>query len=219
MSQNTSNVVAGDSAILNGEIQSYGDDQSQEFGLFFKKFIKKGRKISAATPSSFFLSREVCSVVDWDKPATIVELGAGTGPITDFILKRLKPHHKFVSIEMDDEFYQILKRRFPNAPLIKGDATDLDKTLAGTGIEKADYVLSGLPTPSLPREASDRLFKWMDRNLFPNGGIFSQLTVIPLYFWPFYKKHFQEVKYNMVWRNMPPGGVYKCRGVRRESLL
>ena len=215
---NTSS-VGGESTGLQGDITALGEKPSQEFALFFKAWLRQGRKISAATPSSYFLSKEVCSVVDWDKPGTIIELGAGTGPITEYVLKNLRPHHKFVSIERDKGFFDVLKRRFPNAPLVHGDATDLDETLAGLGIEKADYVLSGLPTPSLPAESFDRLKRWMDRNVFDHGGVFSQLTVVPLFFWPFYRRHFLDVKYKFIGLNIPPGGVYKCRGVRQESLM
>ena len=81
------------------------------------------------------------------------------------------------------------------------------------GIHKVDYVVSGLPTPNLPRRASARLWSWLREALNP-GGAFLQITVAPLLYRPFYDRLFENVEYRMVWWNMPPGGVYICRNPR-----
>ena len=47
-------------------------------GLFLKKFLDKGTTISAAVPSSRALARGVLKPIDFSRPSTIVELGAGT---------------------------------------------------------------------------------------------------------------------------------------------
>ncbi len=177
--------------------------------LFFREFLAKGRQISSAVPSSRALVHGMLRHIDFTRPSTILELGAGIGPVTEELLARLGPQHRFVAVENDPEFCDVLRRRFPNLPLLECDATRLEAPLAAQGIHRVDYILSGLPTPSLPRRAVVRLCRWLRRALGPNG-LFIQITVAPLVFRGFYDRVFERVEYRMVWQNVPPGGVYVC---------
>src|SRR6185369_10439499 len=87
--------------------------------LFFKKFLAKGTAISSAVPSSRALVSGVLRNVDFAPPSTIVELGAGVGPVTEQILERLQPHHRFVAVENDHDFCEVLRRRFPDASVLE----------------------------------------------------------------------------------------------------
>lgn len=153
--------------------------------------------------------------VDFDRPGTIIELGAGTGPVTEQIVDQLRPHHRFVAVENDPDFCEVLRRRFPDVSLLQADATQLEEPLARMGIQKVDYVLSGLPTPALPRRSLLKLMHWLHSVLSPDG-VFVQITVAPVMYRGFYRRLFDEVDYRMVWLNLPPGGVYRCSRPRRS---
>lgn len=215
MTHNSTEPAVGDSAVFSTDLDTSRGMSAQGNGLFLKKFLQKGRGISAATPSSRFLSEAVCAAVDFSKPGTIVEVGAGTGAITEVILDRLKSHHRFVMLEFDPDFCDILRQRYPSVDLIEGDVGEIEAPLASMGITKVDYVLSGLPTPNLPPRSLARMMRWLRRSLAPDG-VFSQITVIPLYYRSFYKQLFANVQYEMVWLNAPPGGVYYCKAPRRR---
>src|ERR1700760_3678839 len=95
--------------------------------LFLKKFLKHGTKIASLAPSSPWLSRATVGNVDWAKANVIVELGAGTGPITRVIAERTRPETKVVVLERDADFARILRERFakyPNFDVIEGDVRD-----------------------------------------------------------------------------------------------
>ncbi len=192
-----------------------GKAKASDFSLFFRKFLDKGRGISSAVPSSRSMVEGVLSPIDFDRPATIIELGAGTGPITEMVNGLLRPHHRFVAVENDADFCRILERRFPDTPLIQADASRVAEPLRKLGIEKVDYVLSGLPSPNLPARAQVRLWRWLHQALNP-GGLFIQITVAPLVYRGFYKRLFESVDYSMIWMNVPPGGVYYCSKPRRH---
>lgn len=151
--------------------------------------------------------------VDFDKPATIVELGAGTGPITEGILARVRSFHRFVAVENDVEFCDVLRRRFPDLTLLQSDATTIAAPLQRMGLTNIDYVISGLPSPNLPPRSVARMARWLQESLTPNG-MFLQITVAPFLYKAFYDRLFEDVEYRMVWMNMPPGGVYRCRRPR-----
>jgi hypothetical protein len=80
------------------------DSQIKSNLLFLGKFLRHGTKIASVWPSSKMLARATIKEVDWEKAKVIVELGAGTGAITEEIIARLKPHTKFLAIERDADF-------------------------------------------------------------------------------------------------------------------
>lgn len=195
------------------------DDRSarlSDFGLFLSKFISKGRQISSAVPSSPAMVAKILDRVDFSRPGAIVELGAGTGPVTEQIIDVLRPSHRFVAVENDADFCDVLRRRFPDLTLLQADATKIAEPLENLGIHRVEYVISGLPTPALPKRSLVRLFQWLEKALTPTG-VFIQITVVPLVYQRFYRRLFESVDFKMVWLNVPPGGVYYCSRPRQRN--
>ena len=184
--------------------------------VFLGKFLRHGTKIASVWPSSKTLARATIREVDFDKAKVIVELGAGTGPITHAVIARLKPHTKFIAVERDNDLYRILHDRFsglPNVEIIHADVRDLDTLLKARGIDRVDYFVSGLPTPSLPEGVRLRMLACV-RKYMPAHGVYSNITEIPYLYWKYYKGYFNDVDFQFVAVNMPPGGVYHCRAMR-----
>src|SRR3989344_3794256 len=178
--------------------------------LFLKKFLRHGTNIASAVPSSRWLAAKTISNVDWKKTRVIVELGAGTGPITDMLAKHAEAGCKLIIIERDTDFLRILKGRFSahsNIEVIGGNACSIQGILSARGIQKVDHIISGLPTPSLSKEDQRRLFAGVRATLTP-GGSFNQLTEIPLIYLGYYRRWFRDVKFIFEPRNIPPAGVY-----------
>lgn len=188
-----------------------------DLSLFMRKFLRKGLTISSLVPSSPALVEMVVNNVDFSQPSTIVELGAGTGAITELIVERLRPHNRFVSCENDADFCRVLRRRFQGMALIHGDVGEIATPLAEMGIHKVDYILSGLPTPNLPRRSLMKMMNWIRESLNP-GGLFVQITEIPYYYKRFYDRLFESVEFQMVLLNIPPGGVYRCAKPRVREM-
>jgi phospholipid N-methyltransferase len=187
-----------------------------DWWLMMKAFLKQGRKIASFAPSSRPMARKMIDGIDWDNARCVVELGAGTGPITAQVVKRLRPHTRAVVIELDPTLCGRLKARFqgiPNLDVIQGDATQFDKYLAERGIPEVDHVLSGLPLPSFPAPLRDAVLETASRTLSAQGT-FRQLTVMPLIYYRLYARYFHDVRFRFCPWNLPPGGVYVCRGFR-----
>jgi phospholipid N-methyltransferase len=191
-----------------------------DWWLMMKAFLTQGRKIASFAPSSGFMARKMIDGIDWDAARCVVELGAGTGPITAQLVKRLRPHTRAVVIELDPTLCGRLRDRFkgvPNLDVIQGDATKFDGYLADRGIPQVDHVLSGLPLPSFPADLRDAVLETSARSLAP-GGTFRQLTVMPLVYYRMYARYFDDVRFRFVPLNLPPGGVYVCRGYRPGTV-
>jgi ornithine lipid N-methyltransferase len=186
--------------------------------LFLRKFFKHGRRIGSVWPSSRSLSRATLKEVDWERAQVIVELGAGTGPITAEIVHRLKPHTTFLAIERDEDFARILRKRFAgraNVEIVHGDVREIDSILKARKITNVDYFISGLATPTLPRGVQKRMFAAVRKYLAPHG-VFSNITEVPLWYLRYYRGLFDTVDFQFVPINIPPGGVYHCRRMRRS---
>jgi phospholipid N-methyltransferase len=181
-----------------------------------RAFWKKGRSIASFAPSSRFMARRVIDGIDFDAAKCIVELGAGTGPITAELLKRIKPHTKLLVIELDPDLCARLKARFPQVDVVHGDACQFDQLLEERGLNQVDHICSGLPLPSFPTELRDTILAKSARMLAP-GGSFRQLTVMPLIYYRMYRGYFDDVGFRFVPLNLPPGGVYVCRGYREQA--
>lgn len=214
MTHDPSNAATVEPSLVNEAAESDASKIS-DVGLFFRKFLSKGLTISSAVPSGRALVSGVLDNIDFNRPATFVELGAGTGALTGPILSNLRAHHRFIAVENDPEFCDVLRRRFPGLHLLQGDATQVDVPLRKFGFNKVDYVISGLPTPNLPRRGFVRLWKWLREALAPDG-IFIQITVAPMMYRTFYDRMFHSVDYKMAWVNLPPGGVYRCAAPRNH---
>lgn len=191
----------------------------RDFFLFLGKFLKHGTAIASLAPSSPWLSRTTVRNIPWDRARVVVELGAGTGPITRVLAERARPECRVIVLERDPDFARLLRERFsthPNFEVVEGDVRDLAEILRSRGIEQADYVVSGLPVPSFPRDLQRDLFRVVKQVLAP-GGTFNQITEMPWVYRRFYRRFFEDVEFVFEPRNLPPAGAYFCRGVKDLS--
>ncbi len=182
--------------------------------LFLRKFLKHGTRVASVRESSRALATEVCRFVTPDKPQVILELGAGTGAVTCIAERKLHPDSRLVAVELDADFAAVLAQRCPRAEVVCGDVAELDKRLPELGIERFDLVLSGLPTPSLPKAVNRAVFETIER--VAADACFSQLTLMPWYFWKLYRGLYEQVDFNLVLASLPPGGVYHGRRLRAD---
>lgn len=183
--------------------------------LFARKFLRHGTRVASFAPSSRWLGRAMCRHVDPNRPQTILELGAGTGAVTRVAEQRMHADSSLYAVEIDSDFADVLAQQCPRATVLRCDVKDLTAQLEQTGIDQVDVVLSGLPTPSLPRAVNEAVLDLL-KTRCPEG-YFSQLTVMPWVYKGLYQKLFEEVSFDLVTLNLPPGGVYHCRRIRHNA--
>lgn len=181
--------------------------------LFLKKFLKHGTRVASVAPSSRSLALAMCRYVDASKPQVLVELGAGTGPVTKVIAEKMHPESTLIAVEIDEDFARICKEQAPKAEVLTCDVAELSKHLEERGIEHVDLFMSGLPTPSMPKVVNDAVLSCAEP-FCKVGTVFTQLTVMPWVYRPMYRKLFEEVEFDLVVANIPPGGAYHCHKIR-----
>jgi phospholipid N-methyltransferase len=179
--------------------------------LVLRKFVSNARSVATVAPSSRFLSRAIVRGIDWSKTRCVVELGAGTGPVTQQLVNVGPPGVRLVVNEFDPDFCRVLKSKFPTVEVVEGDARALGEMLAERGISRVDCVLSGLPLTHFAEADRTAVIDQAGALLSPDGE-FRQLTTAPWLYRSLYRRYFRDVSFRLVMRNIPPGGVYCCRG-------
>lgn len=186
--------------------------------MFVLEYIKNPRSVGAIAPSSKYLAEKMISDINFKDAKCIIEYGPGTGIFTEKILSKVKEDTIVILIEINKEFYNILKDRYGyknNVIILNDSAENIDKILEKYSIEKVDYILSGLPFTSLPSDVSRSILSKTARILEDEAGFITfQYSLLKL---GFFKKYFSNLKYKRVIRNFPPAYVLECRGEKNEK--
>lgn len=169
-------------------------------------------------PSSARLAATLTASVPRDGSPTVVELGAGTGSVSDTIARRISSSARYLAIEIDPVMAAWLRSRRDDIEVVEGDAVDLPDILAARGLGPADAVVSSLPWTLFDAESQARLLAAIGRSLSPSGCFTTFAYTTGLWipaarrFKRLLRDTFDEVVTTApVWRNLPPAVVYVCR--------
>ena len=118
---------------------------------FIRSWLEKPLSIGAVTPSGKALARTMAAYVDPAVTGPIIELGPGTGPVTEALVERGVDPARLVLVEFDPDILpaaaRALSRRPPSCratPIVSS------ALLAGVLREPAAAVVSGLPLFTKP---------------------------------------------------------------------
>nr|WP_244624212.1 MULTISPECIES: methyltransferase domain-containing protein [unclassified Bosea (in: a-proteobacteria)] len=178
---------------------------------FLKSWIDSPGRTGAVAPSSPFLARRMASYVDPQAQGPVVEIGPGTGPVTEALIERGIDEARLILVEYSPEFCELLRRRFPQATVIEGDAYALSTTLAGHLTEKASAVVSSLPLFNKPPAERTELVQDAFANVLNPGAPFIQFTYAVISPVPRKGSHLKAEVSDWVLRNIPPARVWVYR--------
>ena len=182
--------------------------QKAHRGVFLRQMLRRPGRIGAISPSSGALARMMTHDLSPDT-GSVVELGGGTGKITDAILARgVAPEHLAV-FEINRIFANLLRERLPAVKVLELDA----RQVADTPLEDVRTIISGLPMLAIPTPVQRQIVEGAFRLMQP-GGVFVQFT----YGWrpPLDRAILKSLGLEWtvspwVLRNVPPARVYRFR--------
>jgi len=127
---------------------------------FLYRFAKNPRKIGAIFPSSDTLAQEMVAEIPSTKgkKKRILEIGPGTGRITNWILKRMHPEDELHLVEVDPKFCTLLHQKYQGLPQVKVfSCSILDHQLLDE--KKYDFIVSGLPLHAFELSFVESIFQ------------------------------------------------------------
>ncbi len=178
---------------------------------FILQYIRKPRATGAILPSSNYLADKMVEDIDFKHARCIVEYGPGTGIFTEKLLENRSENTIVMLFEYNQEFCDLLKDKFreeKNLYIINDSAENVDKYLAKYAVDNVDYIISGLPFASLPKEVSENILE-QTKNVLKKNGKFVTFQY-SLFKMKFIKKYFRYIDLKREFRNIPPAYVLNC---------
>lgn len=185
-----------------------------DIGLFMKQLFLRPTQVVAIAPSSDDLARAMTAHLSPDT-GRVLEFGAGTGKLTRAILDRGIPPQDLTVFEMNPEFCDLLRQRFPGVTVHCAGAG----SAAGTMECDVGAVISGLPLLSIPTTAQMAIVGGAFRVL-RNGGVFTQFTYssrLPVDLGVAAELGIEGERGAKVWANLPPARVWHYRRMQRHA--
>lgn len=181
---------------------------------FLKEFITAPGDVGSVAPSSKQLASVVIDAAQVPKASVVVEFGPGTGAITEILLPVLRPDAKFFAMEINEDFVNLLRKRFPNLTVHHDSAENTPLYLKQLGVDHCDAIVSGLPWTFFSDPLQDSLLNAAVESLRP-GGLFATYMYVTSFLVPTSKKFRDKLKVrfaevgisHVVWKNVPPAVV------------
>ncbi|AWN14788.1 class I SAM-dependent methyltransferase [Salinisphaera sp. LB1] len=185
-----------------------------ELTLLWRLWLAKPRQIATLAPSGAAVAAAfVDAVAAAPDEGTIVELGAGTGPVTSAMLAAGVDRQRLCIVEANAELAAHLRRRFGRDLVARADARALDPLFETRRIDRIAAVISTLPILHFGRTGQRAVLDDCFARAAP-GATFTQITYLPGS--PVRQRHLRAwnycaERYRRVAQNWPPATLWQYR--------
>lgn len=189
---------------------------TNETELFFKQWLRSPKAMGSVKPSSQALARAVAAEIAWRPGQTVVELGGGTGAITQGLIDHGFPRESLLVVELDGSMCDYLRRRLPGVNVVEGDATKLGALLDANGVGEVGTVISGLPMVTMSLEFQRSI---LDESFgaMPPGGFVIQYSYSPVPPIRAKKLGVEAKAVRFVLYNLPPATLWRFSRVKTNG--
>jgi phosphatidylethanolamine/phosphatidyl-N-methylethanolamine N-methyltransferase len=182
------------------------------------------RTVGALAPSSRYLTRAMLGPLALERARVVVEVGPGTGAMTQALLKSIPIDATLLAFEINSRFSRYLRSNVSDSRLdvINVSAEMIKKEVHRRGYERVDAVVSSLALGFMP-EWQRRAFLNELGSLLGEAGVFTQYQYLHRLqlkngqvrrfdLVQLLERYFSSVQRRLIWRNLPPAFVFACRG-------
>src|SRR5262245_45117628 len=171
--------------------------------VFFRAWLRAPFVTATMLPGGPFLSAAIAAAIDPKIRGPVVELGPGTGPVTAALVARGIAPERLVLIELLPEFCELLRKRYPAARVLQGDAFAAASTLRELNLGPLAGVVSCLPLYARPPEVREQLMLETLKLAAPEAP-FVQATNFPRSPIPIDQARIVAAPSKRIWRNVFP---------------
>ena len=189
--------------------------------MLFQEFLRAPTRTATVTASSDALVAALLATHRLDDAPTVVELGAGSGRVTDALQRRLRGTGRHLAVEINPALADRLAARHPAVTVVCADAARLPALLREHGIARVDAIVSLLPWAAYAAAPVPEL---VADALAPSGK-FTQATLRGFHLLPPARRQARDLRTVFgsltasatIWRNLPPARVLIAREPRKTS--
>ena len=180
----------------------------RERARFLRSFLDGPGRVGAVLPTSQRTVRATLDMAPIAQARCVVELGAGTGPYTREIVRRLGPDARLLAFELDPALARQLAAEVtdPRVQIVADSAANLEAHLDG---RRPEVIVSELPFTSLPGTVRREILEVAQRVIADDG------VMLVLQYSPFIRKElerrFRSVRRRLSLFNVPPAVLFACR--------
>jgi phosphatidylethanolamine/phosphatidyl-N-methylethanolamine N-methyltransferase len=213
-----------------------------DYRLFFQEFRRNYHTTGAISPSSRWLAAALTRYVDEPasrSPRQILEVGPGTGAVTQWLVKKLRADDELTLVELNDQFVERLQRRLDVEPPFRQVAGQVRllhqpvEALPGEG--GYDLIISGLPLNNFAVADVERILATFSRLVAPSGTVsFFEYIAVRRARTYVGKRHDRQrlaeidrtlnrwfdgarIRRDWIWPNLPPAWVHHVRPKLRAA--
>src|ERR1700722_17419882 len=172
--------------------------------------LKKPLHMGAVMPSGRVLARTMAQYVNIKSSGPVVELGPGTGAITNQLIEHGVDQIRLVLVEYTPGFCALLRAREPAAGIVEEDSYKLRDSLWDVLSVPASAVVSGLPLVTKPMLTRLKLIRDAFLALAP-GAPFVQFTYSVAPPIPKSLPGVSTEASERIWMTLPPARVWVYR--------
>lgn len=185
---------------------------------FLYQFLNNPKSVGAILPSSSFLGDKMIEKINFKEAKYIVEYGPGTGVFTEKIINKRNPNTIILLVENNKDFYLLLKEKYKkkqNVFIVHGSAENIERYVREFDIPYVDYVVSGLPFSSLPKNVSSKILLNTTKVLKEDGRFITfQYTKLKK---ALIKHFFTKIDIKREYRNFPPAYIFSCSKSEKQT--
>ena len=181
---------------------------------FLAAWMRSPLKVGAVAPTSRGTTHAMAQQVDLAVPGMVVELGGGTGAVTQALLHSGIPNDRLMVVERDPKLHALLCTHYPNVKIVCGDARDLRELLAENGVSELCAIVSSLPLLSMPKEARQKIEEEVLLLGKEHGAPVVKITYGPasaITVQMLHKHHMVGKRVKFIMANIPPAHVWVYR--------
>lgn len=204
------------SRIVGEELSALGrsslvDDRAAPIWLFLSRWFRNPLRTGAIVPSGRPLAEALARQIDGRTEGMVIELGAGTGIVTEALIDSGIRPERILVVEFDRRFAEHLRYRLREIRVIEGNASRLGEIAREAGVARVAAVVSSLPLLFMNVRRQCAILKSAFR-LMENEGPFVQFTYGP--FPPVSEPIVRRLKLGVsradyVWLNLPPAAIWR----------
>ncbi|MEP1489980.1 MAG: rRNA adenine N-6-methyltransferase family protein [Algibacter sp.] len=174
--------------------------------LFTLNALRNFKQTGSLFRSSKSLAKKLVKPLNSEKPLNIIELGAGDGVVTKYILNKISNVSRLHSFEINENFiFKLNKIKDDRLVIHHACVSNLKSTFSENEI---DYVISSLPLANIKHLFKEELIQNIKYILKPKGILIQ---------YQYAKTNLKLLKYNfpktntsLCIQNLPPAFIYNC---------